>query len=360
VTDTARQPSTLDRGVASARHRAPGHEIERATRASRIGAVGAVAAVLVLASMPAWGDSSWMRWVVEFACLLTLAQMWNLLAGYGGVVSIGQQAFLGLGAYALFVLADDVGINPFICVPLAGLFAAIVAMPTATIVFRLSGGYFAVGTWVVAEVYRLLIANASWLGGGSGKSLAAVREFSKVARESTTYWIALAVALGSVALVYLLLRSRHGLALTSIRDSERASESQGIDVAGTKLWVYIASAAGCGLAGALYFLNTVRISPDAAFNVGWTAYIIFIVVIGGIGTIEGPILGTLIFFVLRGALADYGSVYLIVLGVVAILVMVRFPRGLWGFVQERFDLRFFPVQRRVRFLETRAMEKSHD
>jgi branched-chain amino acid transport system permease protein len=274
--------------------------------------------------------------------------MWNLLAGYGGVVSIGQQAFLGLGGYALFVLADDLKLNPFLCVPIAGLIAGILALPTAKIVFRLQGGYFAVGTWVVAEVYRLLIANASYLGGGSGKSLAAVRAFSKAVRESTTYWLALAIAVGGIALVYLLLRSRHGLALTSIRDSERAAASQGIGVSATKLWVYVISAAGCGMAGALYFLNTVRISPDAAFGVGWTANITFIVVIGGIGTIEGPILGTLIFFFLRGALADYGSTYLIVLGAVAVVVMVKFPRGLWGFVQERFDLRFFPVQRRVK------------
>ena len=323
--------------------------VERATRASRAGAIVAAIGVAALVSLPWWGESSWMRTLVEFACLLTLAQMWNLLAGYGGVVSIGQQAFLGLGAYALFVLADDFGLNPFLCVPIAGLIAGIIALPTSKVVFRLHGGYFAVGTWVVAEVYRLLIANASYLGGGSGKSLAAVRAFPKAVRESATYWIALAVAVGAIALVYLLLRSRHGLALTSIRDSERASASQGIAVAGTKVWVYIISAVGCGIAGALYFLNTVRISPDAAFNVGWTANIIFIVVIGGIGTIEGPILGTLVFFLLRGALADYGSAYLIVLGAVAVVAMVKFPRGLWGFIQERFDLRFFPVQRRVKF-----------
>jgi len=323
--------------------------IQRATTASRAGAVVAALGVVVLASLPWWGESSWMRTLVELACLLTLAQMWNLLAGYGGVVSIGQQAFLGLGGYALFVLADDLKLNPFLCVPIAGLIAGLLALPTAKIVFRLQGGYFAVGTWVVAEVYRLLIANASYLGGGSGKSLVAVRAFSKVVRESTTYWLALAIAVGGIALVYLLLRSRHGLALTSIRDSERAAASQGIGVNATKLWVYVISAAGSGMAGALYFLNTVRISPDAAFNVGWTANIIFIVVIGGIGTIEGPILGTLIFFLLRGALADYGSTYLIVLGAVAVVVMVKFPRGLWGFAQERFDLRFFPVQRRVKF-----------
>jgi len=320
---------------------------ERATKASRVGAVIAVLALVAFTTMPWWGESSWMRTFVEFACLLTLAQMWNLLAGYGGVVSIGQQAFLGLGAYALFVLADHAQVNPFLCVPLAGLVAAIIAWPTAKVVFRLRGGYFAVGTWVVAEVYRLLIANASFLGGGSGKSLAAVRPFTKAVRESVTYWIALTLVVSAIAFLYLLLRSRHGLALTAIRDSERAAASQGIDVEATKLWVYIASAAGCGVAGALYYLNTVRVSPDAAFNVGWTAYIIFIVVIGGIGTIEGPILGTLIFFSLREALADYGSVYLIVLGAVAVLVMVKFPRGLWGYVQQRFDLRFFPVQRRA-------------
>ncbi len=322
--------------------------VDRATQASRAGAAVAVPVFLALATLPWWGESSWMRTFVEFACLLALAQMWNLLAGYGGVVSIGQQAFLGLGAYALFLLADHAGVNPFLCVPLAGLIAAVIALPTAKVVFRLRGGYFAVGTWVVAEVYRLLIANASFLGGGSGKSLAAVRPYSKAVRESATYWIALTVVVAAIAFVYLLLRSRHGLALTAIRDSERAAASQGIDVDATKLWVYIASAAGCGVAGALYYLNTVRVSPDAAFNVGWTAYIIFIVVIGGIGTIEGPILGTLIFFVLREALADYGSVYLIILGAVAVLVMVKFPRGLWGYVQQRFDLRFFPVQRRVR------------
>ena len=330
--------------------------VERSTRASRIGAVAGTASLVVLGSLPWWGDSSWMRAIVEFACLLALAQMWNLLAGYGGVVSIGQQAFLGLGGYALFVLADHAHINPFVCVPLAGLNAAAAAFPTAWIVFRLRGGYFAVGTWAVAEVYRLLIANASFLGGGSGKSLAAVRGFSKAVRESTTYWLALAVAVAAVLVVYLLLRSRHGLALTSIRDSERAAASQGIDIGATKLWVYIASAAGCGLAGALYFLNTVRISPDAAFNVGWTANIIFIVVIGGIRTIEGPIVGTLLFFLLRGALADYGATYLIVLGAVAVAVMVKFPRGLWGFVQERFDLRFFPVQRRIRLEAAEATE----
>src|SRR5688572_2704088 len=104
------------------------YRIERQTRASRVGGIAAAGIIIVLASLPAWGESSWMRTLVEFACLLTLAEMWELLAGYGGVVSIGQQAFLGLGGYAMVVLAYDVGIHPFLCIPLAGIVAAAIAL----------------------------------------------------------------------------------------------------------------------------------------------------------------------------------------------------------------------------------------
>ena len=321
--------------------------VHRATRASRIAGVAAAVVVLVLASFPAWADPSTLRLFVEFACLLALAQMWNLLAGYGGLVSVGQQGYLGVGGYALVAAADLGGLNPFVCVPLAGAVAALVAVPTSKVVFRLQGGYFAIGTWVVAESLRLVASNTAAVGGGTGTSLISIREFPKAMRESVTFWIALAVAVGAVAALYWLLRSRHGLALTAIRDSERAAASQGVDIAATKFWVYVIAAFGCGVVGALYFLVNLRISPDAAFGVSWTAFVIFIVVIGGIGTIEGPIIGTLLFFVLRETLADFGTWYLIVLGLVAVVVMVRFPRGLWGYVAERFDLHLFPVRRRL-------------
>jgi len=327
------------------------YAVERVTLASRIGLAIAVIGMGVLVTLPWWGESSTMRLIVEFICYLVLAQMWNLLAGYGGLISIGQQAFFGIGGYALFLLANTFGVNPFVSIFFGGLIAAALAVPTSLVVFRLQGGYFAVGTWVVAEVYRLLIMNAPKLGGGSGQSLRAMLQFSKSTRESVTYWIALGIAVGSVALIYWLLRSRFGLALTAIRDSEAASESQGVNVRRYKLLVYVLAAFGCGLVGALYYINALRIAPDAAFSIGWTASIIFIVVIGGIGTIEGPIIGTVLYFLLREFLADYGSWYLIGLGLVAVVVMVKWPRGIWGYVQQRFDLRFFPVQRRVRFLE---------
>jgi branched-chain amino acid transport system permease protein len=151
-----------------------------------------------------------------------------------------------------------------------------------------------------------------------------------------------------VAIVYLLLRSRHGLALTAIRDSEPASASLGVNTYRTKLIIYIATAACTGLIGGLIFLQKLRISPEAGFSINdWTVVVIFMVVIGGIGTIEGPFVGMLIFIVLRELLADYGTYYLILLGLIAIGVMLKAPSGIWGWVVQRYDLQLFPVGRRL-------------
>jgi branched-chain amino acid transport system permease protein len=328
--------------------------VERSTRAGRIGAVLALVVIAALIAMPWWGGRGAMRTLIEFFYYLALAQMWNLLAGYGGLVSVGQQAYLGLGGYALLVLSVNLAINPFIAVLLAGVVAALFAVPTAALVFRLQGAYFAIGTWVVAEVYRLAIANTTWLGGGSGTSLtAAVKGIPVATREALTFWLALAIGVGSIGLVYGLLRSRFGLALTALRDSEPASESLGVRTLRVKLWVYIVAALGTGMTGALIYLTKLRISPDAAFAVDWTAFMIFIVIIGGIGTIEGPLIGTLLFFLLRELLSDLGSWYMIILGTIAVLVMLLARQGLWGWVAERFDLHLFAVQRRLADISTR-------
>lgn len=308
---------------------------------------GAAALCALLVSMPYWAEASTLRLLVEFSCYLVLAQMWNLLAGYGGLISIGQQGFVGLGGYGLFLAANHFGINPFVAVPLGGLVAAALALPAARIAFRLRGGYFAIGTWVMAEVFRLGMSNVTLLGGGSGQSLTALAGMARGTREAATFWTAGALALAAVGGVYLLLRSRFGLALTAIRDSEAAAESQGVDVRRVKLQVYLLSAFGSGLAGALYYLNVLRIAPNSAFDLGWAVSAVFIVVVGGIGTIEGPIVGALLFFLLRETLSDYGSWYLMIMGAVAIVVMVRWPKGIWGTFQQRYDVRLFPLQRRV-------------
>lgn len=317
----------------------------RSTRASR-GAVGAgILLCVVAATLPWWGESSWMREFVEIACYLIFAMMWNLMAGYGGMVSVGQQAFFGLGGYAMLSLGNFLGLNPFLAIPLAGLFAALAALPVSWVAFRLHGGYFAIGTWVIAEVFRLTVANISAVGGGSGTSLTALRGIDRTVREYATYWVALACVVASIALVYLFLRSKEGLALQAIRDSEVAAESQGIAVDRMKRVVYVVAAFGCGLAGALYFVSNLRISPDAAFGVNWTAFAIFIVMIGGIGRIEGPIIGALVFWVLNKFFSDYGTWYLLGLGLLAIAMTLFFREGLAGFIQRRLNVELLPTRR---------------
>jgi branched-chain amino acid transport system permease protein len=327
--------------------------VERATRASRVFAILALAALAALIAMPWWNDDAGnMRLVGEMAYYVALAQLWNLLAGYAGLVSVGQQAYVGLGGYILFYLTGVWNMNVYLALAIAGPFAGLIAIPVSFAVFRLRGAYFAVGTWVVSEVFSLLASLIAVLGAGSGLSLtpAILRELSpdRDTRDIILYLMSLAISVFVFAVVYLLLRSRHGLALTAIRDSERASASLGVNTFRTKFVIYITTAACTGLIGALIFLQKLRISPEAGFSINdWTVVVIFMVVIGGIGTLEGPFIGMLIFIVLRELLADYGTYYLILLGVIAIVVMLKAPYGLWGYVIQRFDLQLFPVGRRL-------------
>lgn len=329
-----------------------GTRVIRATRASRIAAVLGLIVLLTLVAAPVWAGRADLRLLGEVFLYLSLATLWNLLAGYAGLVSVGQQAYVGLGGYVLFALAIFTGVHPVVAIGLAGVAGALIAMPVAMLIFRLRGAYFAIGSWVIAEVFRLGFAQVSALGGGSGTSLpvAVVRSLAegRDMREWVSYWLALGVAVGVLAAAYFLLRSRRGLALMAIRDNELASASLGIDIWRTKFWVYVVTGGLTALVGALIFLQKLRISPDAAFSVNdWTAFVIFIVVIGGIGTLEGPIIGTILFFILRETLADLGAIYLIVLGVVAIAIMLVAPQGLWGLLRDATGLRLFPLGYRV-------------
>ena len=316
---------------------------------ARITAVVSILAVVAIASMPWWAERSTIYLAVEMLAMLALAQMWNLLAGYGGLLSVGQQGFVGLGAYALVVFGLHMGINAFLVIPLAGVVGAVAAALVASLVFRLSGAHFAIGTWVVAEVFRLVIANLPFVSGGSGTSVAkTVMGMGIETRASLTLWSALILGAGATLAVYLLLRSRWGLALVAVRDSERASRSLGVRVARSKWAVWVAAAAGCAMTGALLFITKLRVAPDAAFSIDWTTTMFFIVVIGGIGTLEGPIIGTIAYFLLREWLADLGSLYLITLGLLTMVVMLFFEHGLWGLWQRKLGWELFPVRRRFK------------
>lgn len=304
--------------------------------------------VAILAVAPFWAGRAELRLLMEMLSFLALAQMWNLLAGYSGLISIGQQAFVGLGGYLFFALAMFAGVPLLAAIPLAAFLTALIAIPTGWVAFRLQGAYFAIGTWVIAEVFRLIAAQMSALGGGSGISLpvALARSLAsgRSEREMVMYYLAFGIGVASVLLVWALLRSRGGLALTAIRDSEAAAQAVGVKTRRVKFMVYVLTAAVTALTGAFIFLQKLRITPEAAFSVNdWTAFVIFIVVIGGIGTIEGPIIGVIVFFALREIAADWGTWYLIMMGSIAIGVMLIDKRGIWGALKSRFGLSVLPV-----------------
>ena len=331
------------------------YAVSRSTRLSVVAVSLGVAGGIALLSVPLWGGPALMRWAVEVICYLLLAQMWNLMAGYGGMMSVGIQAFVGIGGYFVFVFAQHMGLHPFLAIPLGGIVAAIAAIVTSPLVFRMRGGYFAIGSWVLAEVFRICFSNVALLGGGSGQSLTVMTHIERSTREIGVYLIAATTLIVASLAINLLLRSRFGLGLTALRDSEDAAESQGVDVRMLKLQVYALASLGAGLAGAIYFTNILRISPNAAFDPNWAVAAVFIVVIGGIGTLEGPIVGAVIFFALRWALADYGTWYWLVMGVVAVAVVVFAPAGVWGYVRDRWNLQLLPLRRRL-ILKDRADE----
>ncbi|SEG12212.1 amino acid/amide ABC transporter membrane protein 2, HAAT family (TC 3.A.1.4.-) [Thalassococcus halodurans] len=315
----------------------------------RLGLFALIIGALLLG--PYWASRGTMRLLIEVFYFLALAQIWNLLAGYSGLISVGQQAFVGLGGYLIFSLAMFAGVPVLVGLPLAGLLTALIAWPTAFVAFRLSGPYFAIGTWVIAEVYRLVFAQIPALGGGSGISLPAnivkAMASSRSARESMTYWIALGIMLAVVLGIWALMRSRVGLSLSAMRDDDEAAISVGVETRKLKFLIYIVTAGITGLIGALIFLQKLRVTPDAAFSVNeWSVLVIFIVVIGGIGTLEGPILGIILFFVLREFLADLGSWYMVILGTVSVVIILVEPKGLWGLIQRWKPVSLFPVTRR--------------
>jgi len=260
---------------------------------------------------------------------------------------MGQQAFIGLGAYLLFVVNDH-GVNVYAGTLVVSAVVALLAWPVSYLAFRLRGGYFAVGTWVIAEVVRLIVVRFHSLGAASGRTLSDVTA-DPVLRRAFTYWLALAVMAATVLGTYAVLRSRLGLSLQAIRDDDTAAGSLGVNVTRGKRIIYITAAAGCAAAGALICVNSLGVaSPTQIFGVQYSALMVFMVIIGGIGTIEGPVVGAIAYFLLDKYFAQSGVWYLIVVGAAAIVVSLYLPRGLWGTLAHRTGFAVFPVRHTVR------------
>src|SRR6202453_3000307 len=309
-------------------------DVDRSTFSPAYSVIGTVIIFGFFTAAPWILAASWVSVLSNFFILLIMATMWNLLAGYAGMVSIGQQGFVGLGAYATLYFAIK-GVNPFVAIPLAIIACAILAYPITYLIFRLRGGYFAVATWVIADSAMLVILSIALLGGGTGKYLPGLTNLSPAQLDHDTYLATWFVAFVVVVATYFILRSRMGLVLSSMRDNETAARSAGARVTSTRRLIYVIAAAGCGAAGAVLAISQPFVQPTNAFSLNWAAEMLFASMIGGLGTIEGPIIGCVIFFALPQWLQDLGAWYLIIFGVVAMMIALFLPRGIWGAIRDK-------------------------
>jgi branched-chain amino acid transport system permease protein len=321
-------------------------DVTRWTVASRASVLATAACVLVLAVGPILFSANVVDKLTTLFIYIILAATWNALAGYGGLVSIGQQGFLGLGAYAAVRLADS-GLPPYASLGLGAVLVAGLAWVISFFMLKLRDGEFGIGMWVLAELFHLLVNLDTLVQGETGTSLIALNAFDIASRRAYTYWFALACAATILSMLYALLRSSTGLAIQAIRDNEEAAASIGVRVASAKRLIFVLACFGAALAGAVWLASTTTFQPKAFFSVQWTAYMIFMVLVGGLGSFEGAILGAVIFFLLESWFGATGVWYLIGLGASALLFSLFLPRGLWGLVEKRFDLRLLPLGYRV-------------
>jgi len=305
-----------------------------------------VAAQLLLALAPLFLSANVVERLTTLFVYGILALMWNALAGYAGLLSVGQQAFFGLGAYATVRLADF-GVSPYLALLLAAALVGVLSLPISAFMLRLRGGEFAIGMWVLAELLHLLVNLDNLVQGETGTSLIALQRYSAEDRRAYTYWAALATMAALAWLVFVMLRGKMGTAAQAIRDNEEGAASVGVRVLASKRLIFVLSAFGCAAAGALWVASSITFQPKTYFSVQWTAYMIFMVLVGGIGTYEGPILGAVLFFTMETLFGATGVAYLIGLGATALLFALLMPRGIWGEIEQRLGLQLLPVGYRL-------------
>jgi branched-chain amino acid transport system permease protein len=289
-----------------------------------------VLVVLPLAGMP----RSWILYLFLFFIYLAMANMWNLLAGYSGLISLCQPAFIGLAGYTL-VIFTWIGLPFYLGIIAGALVAAAFAILISIPVFRLSGIYFAIGTLVIPEALRIVFfiwrpVGGELQGGGAGYMVKGVTGVSM----PEFYWLALVIGMASILLMRLILRSKLGLGLASIRDNDRTAASCGIDVFKLKLYSFVISAFVTGIAGGIFYIYQGYIEPASSFNIRWTMIVMLATVIGGMSTEEGPILGTAIVVFLHFLLARYAGISLLIQGIILVGIMLLAPQGIIGLIRK--------------------------
>jgi len=305
-----------------------------------------LAILIALFSLPGWG-SAYIVMLVRLMCLyIVLGQMWNLLAGYAGLVSLGQQMYIGLGAYTVAVAAENFGI-PFIpALVLGGIVSMLVSIGLSYLLLRMKGMYFSIATWIFAEAMVLFLSRMDYLGKGQGLFIVSARQISS----HTHYYYAAALIVITIVAVVAVLRSKLGLGLFAIRDDDNASATSGVPQFRSKLYCMMISSFVTGVCGGVFYMSMVWVQPIAAFSINWTVAAVFIVVIGGIGTIMGPVIGGIIYVFLSqylASLSQIGSLNMVILGVIAVAVILLAPNGVVGTLERKSGFEILSSRRRL-------------
>jgi branched-chain amino acid transport system permease protein len=290
-----------------------------------MGAAAAVAASLFL-------DSGLQFLLCEILVLFLMAQMWNLTAGYAGQVSFGQQLFVGLGGYSLCLIANNSAIPVWAVIAIVPIVVGLLSIPLGMIVFHLKHAYFAIGMWVAAEIVFQFVIKTQWLGGSSGFVLRPNGQMVEGFPEKIVLAILLFSSVALMVGLRIFLRSRLGLATLAVRDNESGAEATGVDVKRLHLILFTLTGAGTAAAAALYYTTTLYVTPLDAFQAKWVIEMMFIVVVGGLGTLTGPAIGLILFIGIREFMTSTGfsgDQYWIVMGLMAIGVLLFMPQGVW-------------------------------
>ena len=292
-----------------------------------------VVVAILLILLPVMGaPQTWLLYLFYFNVFLAAANMWNLLAGFSGLLALCPAAFIGLGGYTMTILTW-LGIPYYVGIVVGGAVAALFAVIISIPVFRMRGVYFAIGTLVVPAILRLVFlrwkpVGGDFEGGGAGYMVKGVRAIPP----EITYWLALAIGLASVILVAIILRSKFGLGLSAIRDNDTSAASSGIDIFRIKLSSFIIAASVMGVAGAIFYMNQGYIEPSNAFDINWLMIVLLATVIGGKGLEWGPLVGTVVVVALRFQLARYAGISLLIQGLILVVIMLVAPQGIVGLI----------------------------
>ena len=270
-----------------------------------------------------------------YACLL--AQAWNVLGGFGGQFSFGHALFFGTGAYVQ-AIAQTLGINPWLALPLALVASAAIGLFVGALTFRygLKGSYFALVTLAFAEVFRILALSVPFTGAGVGMMVPLRESVSNMQFGSRAGYLWLVLAMVTVALLVSawLRHSRFGAYLQAVRDNEDAARAVGVDPFRVKLGAIGISGALMGAGGAFYVQVFQYIDPGIAYGPGTSVEALVAAIVGGMGTLWGPVLGALVLHVLadltRNLFGQLPGINMVIYGTVLVLIVMFLPRGIAG------------------------------